>query len=185
MEAFMTIRAFLLSTISLIGFCGFAIAYPTEIRLRIQWPEHWEYRPAVERNSVRYLEARQRRKGATMQRLSIAVIDTRASSTPIALPAIRALVEKLRDGASKGAAESIDVVPLKISQGYYFVGSAGHTMERGGYHQLVEGVLLRSGYLINFSLLTDDAQSDAARQVLSALDHLVIDGDSSIKGRNH
>lgn len=71
----------------------------------------------------------------------------------------------------------IDVVPLGTSEGYYFVATDRDHQPTSGnnYRQLVEGVFLRSGYLINFTLLTNDAGSMDTREMISTLKELRID----------
>jgi hypothetical protein len=132
----------------------------------------------VQRDSVLYVHARLQREGATVQRLNVSVIDTRAATRSIDTQSILGLVEKLRDSALRTAAKSdINIVPLATSQGYYFVAADRNHQSASGdvYRQRVEGVMLRSGYLINFTLLTNDSGSTDTAEMISALAGLRID----------
>ncbi len=176
----MTINSFL-RAIALIPLCicGLALASQPPPRLHIDFPPQWEYREPVRRDSVLYLHARQQLEGTAAQRLNVSVIDTRAATKPVDSRSILGLVEKLRDVALQTSVESsIDVVPMDASQGYYFVATDRDYQPASGdddYRQLVEGVLLRSGYLINFTLLTNDADSVDTIEMISALAELRID----------
>lgn len=106
------------------------------------------------------------------------MIDTRMATKPVDAQSIRGLAGKLRDATLRTAADSaISLISLGASQGYYFVATdRDHRNASGddGYRQRVEGVMLRSGYLINFTLLTNDADSGDTKEMISALAQLRI-----------
>ena len=171
-------RLIVLLMASTCGLLDLALAAAVEHRLHIDFPPRWEYREPVQRDSVLYVHARLQREGATVQLLNVSVIDTRAATRSVDTQSILGLAEKLRDLALRTAVESdISVVPLASSQGYYFVATDRNhqSASRDDYRQLVEGIMLRSGYLINFTLLTNDAGSTDAAEMISALTRLRID----------
>ncbi|MFL6619559.1 MAG: hypothetical protein ACJ8MH_13215, partial [Povalibacter sp.] len=61
--------------------------------------------------------------------------------------------------------------------GYYFVATDRHSSNAliGNLRQLVEGVMLQSGYLINFTLRTNDADSPETKEMISALAEMRIE----------
>jgi hypothetical protein len=149
-----------------------------ESRLHIAWPEYWEIRPPVTQGSALRLQARQLKEGATLQLLDITAVNTREASRPVDVGSIRILAERLRDATLPTAVESsIELTPFGSASGFYFV--ATDRNYRAGavddYRQLIEGVMLRSEYLINFTLLTNDASAAESREILQLLDELTID----------
>lgn len=149
-----------------------------ESRLHIAWPEHWEIRAPVTQGSALRLQARQQKEGATLQLLDITAVNTREASRPVNVGSIRILAERLRDATLPTAVESsIELTPFESASGFYFV--ATDRNHRVGavddYRQLIEGVMLRAGYLINFTLLTNDASAPESREILHVLDELTID----------
>jgi hypothetical protein len=155
---------------------AFAQAH-SEASLRIAWPDGWEIRPPTTQGSTLQLQARHRAGDQTSLLLHVIAVNVEAAARPIDAAAVKGLASQLRDAALRKSTEaSIELVAFGKSQGYYF--AATH---RGGRHsddefrQAVEGVLLRSGYLINFTLHTDDVASADTKALLSALAELRID----------
>ena len=146
--------------------------------LHIQLPEHWELREPERQGSVLRLQAREQVQGATLQLLELTAVNTASAPKAIDPNSIRGLAAQLRDAALRSAVETkIDLVPLGTLQGYYFVVTDRRQQRASSadYRQMVEGVGLYSGYLINFTLLTDDAGSVDTRQMISALAQLRIE----------
>lgn len=155
-----------------------AAASKSQPRLHIGFPADWEYREPWTRESVLYFHARQQRAGATPQALRLSVIDASAAAGQVDSASLLDLVRRLRGAALPASRqERIDVVPLLASNGYYFVatGLNGDVARAYGHKQLVEGAMLVSGYLITFTLLTDDAASADTTQMISALARLRVD----------
>jgi hypothetical protein len=149
-----------------------------EERLHIAWPAHWELRDPVRHGAVLRLQAREQDQGATLQLLDLTAVNTTSASKPVDPSSIRELAAQLRDAALKSAVESkIEIVPFKSAQGYYFVATdrSNRPASDDDYRQMVEGVMLQSGYLINFTLLTNDAASAETRKMIAALAELRID----------
>ncbi|HEY5808979.1 MAG TPA: hypothetical protein VIT67_13470 [Povalibacter sp.] len=156
---------------------GISIAESSNQLLEIPWPASWEYRPPNERGSVVYLEARQRQGDSTLQEVRISALSISTATQPVDAKSIHGLAERLRDAVLPTVTEeSIDVLSLS-AVGYYFIATdrrhvSGHV---GDYRQLVEGVMLRSEYLIHFTLLTNDATDASAKEILRALDQSTIE----------
>jgi len=149
-----------------------------EARLHVAWPEYWETRAPVAQGPALLLQARLQKEGTTLQLLDITAVNTRAASRPVDVTSIRILAERLRDATLPTAVEdTIELMPLNSASGFYFV-ATDRSFRRGavdGYRQLVEGVMLRSGYLINFTLLTSDSTAREAKEIMRVLDELTID----------
>lgn len=154
-----------------------SVAEPNRVHLQIRWPPNWEYRAPVRNGPVVHLQARENANGRSRQRLTITVIDTEAAQKPITKESIRDLAARLRDATLATAREKqIALAPFANADGFYFV-ATDRRYDPGrsdDYAQLAEGVLLRSGYLITFTLLSHDASSLATRQMITALEMLVI-----------
>lgn len=161
-----------------IAVCLSALGASAENHLNIQWPEHWEYAPAQTRGSAMHLRARQQESGKIQQTLSVTVVDISASKRPIDAESIEGLTQKLRDAALTTAKEKeIAIQSLSSGSGFYFVATDKRIIDRSRdeFLQMIEGVMLNSGYLVTFTLLTDDAHSAPAKAMLAALDHLIIE----------
>ena len=78
-------------------------------------------------------------------------------------------VSGLRDVTLKTAKEKeIPLQKFTVAQGYYYT-ATDKNPKPGEFTQLVEGVLVNQGYLINFTLLTNDAASPTAKAMIAAL----------------
>lgn len=166
-----------LSGIEILLLIGTAIASDATPRLHLEWPESWEYRPAVERGSVVYLQARQRRDDHTVQHLRISIINTRLAQKAITPASVKDLVMQLRDATEHTPGE--EQAPLRKlpnRDGYYFIAAnTGGVMSSDSFKQYAEGAILHSGYLINFTLRTNDAGSAETGEMLNALDRVRIE----------
>jgi hypothetical protein len=146
--------------------------------LRLNWPADWEYRGPVRYGAVVILEARRQIQGETRQKLAMTIIDAEAASKPITRDAMKDLIGRLRDAVLATARErEIALEPLTGERGYYFTATdnAYDASKPGDYRQVVEGILLASGRLIHFTLLTNDARDRATRDMIAALDNLALD----------
>lgn len=145
--------------------------------LSLQWPEHWETREPVQRGAALFLEGREVREGRAAQNLKITAVNVSTAAKPVTPASIKELAEKLRDAAAGTAVEKpVALQPLKQQQGYYFVVTdKNYSAKPDDYRQMVEGVLLSAGYLINFTLLTNDASSSGTVKLLAALEDLRIE----------
>lgn len=164
-------------TCSLIGVLLGSVAWSAEPRLELAWPDGWEYREPMTQGSVVRLQARQRIGDQTAQQLSMTVIDARAARQPVTLDSIKELAERLRSGAVANAQErSIPLQPMQTRRGYYFIATdKRHKADaQTDFRQMIEGVMLHEDYVINFTLATDEASSEATQQMLRALDQLTI-----------
>jgi hypothetical protein len=128
----------------------------------------------VERGSIVYLQARQQREGRTVQRLSISIVDTRLAQKAVTSDSVKDLSTQLRDAALRTSREEqIPLRSLTNRHGYYFI--ATDTDRSAPFTQYAEGAILHAGYLINFTLHTNDASSTETQEMLSALDQLRIE----------
>ena len=146
--------------------------------LRISWPEHWEVRPPVDQGSVVRLQARGQREGTTRQMLNLTAVSTTSAEKRIDAASLTDLISRLRDLSLQSSVEtSIELVPMAGTQGYYFVATDRNYRagQEGQYRQMIEGVMLKAGYLINFTLLTNDAGSDAAKLMVAAVTNARIE----------
>lgn len=146
-------------------------------RLDLQWPANWEYRAPVQRGSVVQLQARHQESGNTVQQLTITILGRRSAGKPVTTGSLKDLVGRLRDSVLPTASEGeIPIQPLRSARGFYFVATARKYIAdlRADYQQLVEGALLDSQYLITFTLLSNDVDSAATRQMIAALDALEV-----------
>ena len=146
--------------------------------LRISWPEHWEVRPPVDQGSVVRLQAREQREGTTRQMLNLTAVSTTSAEERIDAASLKDLISRLRDLSLQSSVEtSIELVPMAGTQGYYFVATDRNYRagQEGQYRQMIEGVMLKAGYLINFTLLTNDAGSDAAKLMVAAVTNARIE----------
>jgi len=142
--------------------------------LYIPWPAGWEVGPYRIEKSVMYQSSRLQRKDETVQTLQVTAINVQHGPRPIAPADLQQLADQLRNQVQTGAVEkSITVNPFKTTQGYYFAATDKHP-KSGEFTQMVEGVILNQGYLINFTLLTNDAAGKDATQIIDALDKLSI-----------
>lgn len=152
-------------------------ASPGEV-LRISWPEHWEMRQPVDQGSVVRLQAREQREGTTRQMLNLTAVSTTSAEKRIDAASLKDLISRLRDLSLQSSVEtSIELVPMAGTQGYYFVATDRNYRagQEGQYRQMIEGVMLKAGYLINFTLLTNDAGSDAAKVIVTAVTNARIE----------
>ena len=146
--------------------------------LRISWPEHWEVRRPVDQGSVVRLQARGQREGTTRQMLNLTAVSTTSAEKRIDAASLTDLISRLRDLSLQSSVEtSIEPVPMAGTQGYYFVATDRNYRagQEGQYRQMIEGVMLKAGYLINFTLLTNDAGSDAAKVMVTAVTNARIE----------
>ncbi len=151
-------------------------------RLQIKWPPGWEYQPEVRDGSTVQLYARRQVSGQPAQRLHLIVIDTRRAQAPITSTSIKELAERLRDaGAARAHEGELLLRPFSGDRGQYFV----LARSKRGAHELkdlqdsVDGVLLESGYLINFSLQATEASDSAVADMIEALDGLTVVHDTA------
>jgi hypothetical protein len=147
--------------------------------LTIRWPDHWEYREPKQQGPAVYLQAREQVNGETLQRLEITAIDVRAAQKPITRESIKDLASRLRDAASATAIEK--KIPLRqfaSGRGYYFIATDRNFVgaKVNSFKQMIEGVMFGDGYLVSFTMLTNDAQSEDARLIVSAIGNFTIEG---------
>lgn len=162
----------------LLGCLLSTLSVAEEWRLHIAWPESWEMRAPETRGSALRLQARQRKQEKTTQLLDLTAVNVSAGSGSVDTASVRILVERLRDATLPTAVErNIELIPLESSRGFYFVATDQRYRSgaRNAYRQLVEGVMLQSGYLISFTLLTNDARGLDATEILRVLDGLTVD----------
>lgn len=144
------------------------------LSLHIPWPQNWQIAPPRTDKSVMYQQARLQQADKTVQSLQITTINIQNGPKPATPESIKQLVTSLRDEIGKTAVEkSIPLQEFKTVKGYYFAGTDKNP-KPGEFTQMVEGVILNQGYLINFTLLTNDAKSEDAKAMIDALDQLSI-----------
>jgi hypothetical protein len=147
--------------------------------LHIAWPQHWELRTPERQAAALRLQAREQNLGVTRQILEVIAIDIRHATKAVDLTSVRDLVTQLRNATTlKSSVEKkIEVLPFQTPYGYYFTATDGSQQgaSQSGYRQLVEGVLLKSGYLINFTLRTNNADNPETKKMISALAEMRIE----------
>jgi hypothetical protein len=161
----------------LLGLAASALsAVPSKV-LQIPWPAQWEIRQPTRQDFALQLHAREYSGGSTLQLLDLTAVNIRSASKDVDLLSLRELALQLRDYAARSAAEEkIELTPFDVALGYYFIATdRNYRGADGEYRQMVEGVMLKSGYLINFTLLTNDANSAESRNMMSALSELQIE----------
>ena len=145
--------------------------------LRIAWPPHWEYRPLQRQGPAIHLQAREQSGELTLQRLDVTVVDARSAQKPITSESIKDLAGKLRDASlSTSIEKSIPLREFSNHRGYYFVASDAHFIgaKVNSFKQIIEGAMYESECLVNFTLLTNDASSVNAQQIVNALSELQL-----------
>jgi len=163
-------RFFLVVQLSVIAVATSAAT--TASSLYIPWPAGWKVGATQGQKGVTFLAARFAGEGE--QDLKVTAISVKEAKTPVTEASIHDLAEKLRDAAAKTAVdENISLKKFSASKGYYF-SATDKNPRPGDFTQLVEGVILNQGYLINFTLLTNDAAGKDATQMVDALDKLSI-----------
>jgi hypothetical protein len=143
-------------------------------RLNLMWPDAWEIRPPQTRSQVVYLSARERRGTEITQTLQLTTLSVARASQPVTLASVRELANRLMHAT---AATSVEPEPalrqFPHRDGYYFI-AEDKAPKAGDFRQLVVGVILANGYLVNFTLLTHDAGSKGTLAMLEALDRVDI-----------
>lgn len=145
-----------------------------EPHMHIGWPSDWEFQH-VTREGLPYIEltGRQRDNGRVLQKLSIRIIDARTASEAIADSDIRDLARKLLDRFGSGI-DTSDLRPFANARGYYFIVTDRRSEKSPQYRHLIEGVMLDSGYLVEFVLQSNDAHAPDTLAMLSALGKFAI-----------
>jgi len=145
--------------------------------LRGDWPAHWEYRQMQRQGPAIHLQAREQKDGQTLQTLDITAIDTHTAQKPITIASINDLACKLRDAALSTSIEKrIPMQEFSNHRGYFFLASDARFIaaKKNSFKQMIEGVMLHQNYLINFTLLTNDAAGSGAKQIMEALSEMKI-----------
>ena len=140
------------------------------------WPQGWQMQPLSRQGSALSVHARQMSASGVSQWLQITAVPVDASPHPVTPATLRQTVEKLRDSVAPTAAEGhIELQPFHRLQGFYFTMTDKHpTGQPNDYPQMIEGVFLSSGYLVNLTLLTRNASSAEATAMVNAFETIVI-----------
>jgi hypothetical protein len=156
--------------------CAQAQATAAAQGIYVDWPDGWEMQPLSRQGKALHLLARQRINGEVKQQLQIAAVAANASPHPVTPETLRATIEKLRDAVAPTAAETnIPLQPFHRLQGFYFSTTDKRPSgQPGDFPQMIEGVFLSSGYLVNVTLLTHDASDANASAILKAFETIVV-----------
>jgi hypothetical protein len=154
------LRPLLLLVVLACGLPGPPSAAAASPRLYIDWPADWEYQEPIVRDSITYLRARQSREGSIVQQLRMEVTPAARTGRSVDSQSLRELTVRLRDEASAGQASVPDVSAFS-TMGYYFV-----TERETGVDARYEGVLMRNGHFLHFTLSTKEADPS---EMLAAL----------------
>lgn len=162
----------------------------TEHRLHIAWPAGWTVADPVYRDRVVYLHAERASAVGAARSLQVTALSTVGGNKVIGMSDLHGLAEQLRDAALRTAVEkqaalqtlgsqtlgpkTMDPQTLNSVSCYYFVVTDA-APGPGAARQLIEAVCLQSGYLINATLLTDDAGSVDTVAMLRALGDLRVE----------
>lgn len=139
--------------------CESTNAWPTSIHFQLSWPSNWEHQPAELKNSVWYLQARQRSGQRVDQVLHVRIIDAADKIDRVTTESLRNLVDKL------ARASRSEVRSFSNASGYYFTASG----DDWNHKQRVDGVVLRDAHLIYFSLHTNHSEASSSANMLAAL----------------
>jgi hypothetical protein len=133
--------------------------------LELPWPPTWEYQPATLKNNVWYLQARERTGERIDQVLRMTIVDASNKEDQLNSASVRELVGKLAQASSS------DVHAFSNGAGYYFLMRDLMHGDAQEFAQQVEGVLVRDGHLIYFTLQTNDAGTPSSASMLAALEN--------------
>lgn len=144
------------------------------LKLYVSYPAGWQLREPLLRDNMLTYEARQRVGEKVVQHLQITAISPPAGKPAPSLESLKQLAGGLRDVSLKTAKEKeVPLQKFSTAQGYFY-SATDKNSKPGELTQMVEGVMLNQGYLINFTLLTNDVKSDDAKAMIAALDQLSI-----------
>lgn len=150
------------------------VVFAEPLALHIPWPQNWQVAPPHTDKSVMYQSARQQLLGKTVQSLQITAINLQHGPKPATPESVKQLATSLGDEIGKTSVEkTIPLHEFKAAKGYYFSATDSKPKPRE-FTQMVEGVILNQGYLINFTLLTNDSNGADAQEIVAALDKLSI-----------
>lgn len=157
----------------LLGVSVFSHAQALPKKLAVPWPAGWQLQASQVKGNVLYEEAAQLGQGKEIQHVQITAM-TLVRSEPLNDKSLRDFAESLRDTVLKMASEkSIELKPFPHLRGYYF-SATDKTIKPNEYRQLIEGVMVINNCLVNFTLLTNDADGADAKTMVAALGRLEI-----------
>ena len=166
-------------TLPLYGLLSFIVAltapcFASEPHLFVDWPADWEFRQtAQDEQQALHVQGRQRARDRVLQELAMTVIDTDAAREPVTNASIKDLIQRLRRRLPITAGVS-EVQPFAKARGYYFVVTDRRIEKSPPYKHRIEGVMLDSGYLMEFALQSNDAHAPDTLTMLSALEKFTI-----------
>lgn len=166
-------------TLPLYGLLSFIVAltapcFASEAHLFVEWPADWEFRQtAQDGQQALYVRGRQRAGDRVLQELAMTGIDTDAAHEPVTNASIKDLIQRLRRRFPITADVS-EIQPFANARGYYFVVTDRRSENSRPYEHLIEGVMLDSGYLMEFVLQSNDALAPDTLKMLNALEEFTI-----------
>lgn len=138
------------------------------------WPDGWEIQPPQERGAAMYLTARERRGVETLQTLELTAVGLARAASSMTADSIQELATSLMNVTAPNASEPLlSLQKFSTIDGYYFV-ATDKAPGPGDFKQLVAGVIHSQGYLLNFTLLTNDAYGPNAAAIIDALGRVEI-----------
>jgi hypothetical protein len=150
------------------------IAHSGSPTLMISWPASWEHNATETSQAVLTVTGETHTDVDGPLLLKLTAINISAAPNPITAASVKQLAGQLRDHAAKTAVEAeLPLVALEKAGGYYFT-ATDKDYRPGEFKQMIEGVILNSDYLINFTVFTNSATSTESQSILMALDALEI-----------
>lgn len=146
-----------------------ASVFAGEPRLFIDWPPDWELRQSAQREQqALYVQGRHRNGARVLQELTMTLIDITGARKPVTNGSIKDLAQRFRGRFPKSAGIG-ELQSFSNECGYYFIVTDSGQEKSPKYAHLIEGVMLDSGYLMEFVLETNDARAPDTVKMLNAL----------------
>ena len=149
-------------------------SYAQDKNLVMPWPKGWQATDTVIQKNALHRNARLQADGHTLIDLKITAIDTTHAEKKPDTETAKLLTTQLRDAIAPSTKEKdIPLQSFPDGKGFYFL-ATDHNPKPEEFDQMIEGIALDRAYIINFTLLSDDMTTDAAKQIIQALGQIQI-----------
>lgn len=151
-----------------------AHTYAQDRNLVMPWPKGWQVTDTATQKNALHRNARLQVEGHTPIDLKMTAIDTTNAEKKPTTETAKLLATQLRDALAPSAKEKeIPIHAFPDGKGFYFLATDKNPKPEE-FDQLIEGIALDRAYIINFTLLSDDMTTDAAKQILQALGQIQV-----------